>query len=59
MGFIRDSLDILNKCPKDVDEDTEIVMLDVISSYTIIPHEFGLEAIDYLLTKYQEHLHPC
>ena len=58
MGFIRDSLDFLNKCPKDVDEDTEIVMLDVISSYTIILHEFGLEATDYLLTKYQEHLHP-
>ena len=27
MGFIRDSLDFLNKCPKDADEDTEIVML--------------------------------
>ena len=39
-------------------ENTEIVVLDVISLYTSIPHEFGLEAIDYFLTKYQENLHP-
>ena len=26
--------------------------------YTSISHEFGLEAIDYFLTKYQEDLHP-
>ena len=43
-----------NKCPRDVDEDTEIVTFDVISLYTSIPHEFGLEAIDYFL----EDLHP-
>ena len=57
-SFIRDSLDFLNKCPRDVDENTEIVTLDVISLYTSIPHEFGREAIDYFLTKYQEYLHP-
>ena len=26
--------------------------------YTNIPHEFGVEAIDYFLTKYREDLHP-
>ena len=30
---------------------------DVISLYTSIPWEFGLEAIDYFLTIYQEDLH--
>ena len=50
--FIRDSLDFLNKCPRDVDENTEIVTFDIISLYTSIPHEFGLEAIDYFLAKY-------
>ena len=39
-------------------ENTEIVVFDVISLYTSIPHEFGFEAIDYFLTKYQEDLHP-
>ena len=50
-------MDFLNKCPRYVDEDTEIVTFDVISLYTSIPHEVGLEAIDYFLTKYQEDLH--
>ena len=57
-SFIRDSLDFLNKCPRDVDEDTEIVTFDVISLYISIPHKFSLGAIDYFLTKYQEDLHP-
>ena len=57
-SFIWDNLDFLNKCPRGVDEDTEIVTFDVISLYTSIPHEFGLEAMDYFLTKYQEDLHP-
>ena len=46
-SFIHDSLDFVNKCPGDVDEDTEIVMFGIISLYTIIFHKFGLEAIDY------------
>ena len=32
-------------------------MFDVVSLYTSIHHKFGLEAIDYFLTKYQEDLH--
>ena len=57
-SFIRDSLDFLKKCRKDVDENTDIVTLDLISLNKSIPHEFGLEAIEYFLTKYQEDLHP-
>ena len=57
-NFIRDSFEFLNTCPKDEDEDTEIVTSDVINFYNSIPHKFGLEAIDYFLTKYQEDLHP-
>ena len=56
-NFIRNGLGFVNKCPRDVDEDTEIVTFDVISLYTSIPHEFGLEARDYFLTKYQENLY--
>ena len=56
-NFIGDSLDFLNKCPSNVVEDTEIVTIDIISLYTSIPHKFGLEAIDYFLTKYQEDLY--
>ena len=42
---------------KRCDQNTEIVTFDVISLYTSIPHEFGLEARDYFLTKYQENLY--
>ena len=56
-SFIRDTLVFLIKCPREVDEDTEIVTFDVISLYTSIPHEFSLEALDYFLTTYQEDLH--
>ena len=45
-SFIHDSLHFLSKCPRDVDEDTEIVTFDVFSLYTTILHEFGLEIIN-------------
>ena len=35
-----------------------MLTFDVVVLYTGISHEFGLEAIDYFLTKYQEDLHP-
>ena len=57
-SFICDSLNFLNKYPRDVDEDTEINTFDLISLYISICHKFGLEAIYYFLTKYQEDLHP-
>ena len=57
-SFIRDSFDFLHKCPRDVHENFEIVTFDVISLYTSISHEFGLEAIDYFLNKYQKDLQP-
>ena len=57
-SFIRDNLDFLNKCPRDEHEDTETVMFDVINLYQNIPYQFGLGAIDYFLTKYQEDLYP-
>ena len=41
--FIRHSFDFLIKCPRDVDEDTEIVTFDIIILYASIPHDFGLE----------------
>ena len=55
--FIGDSLDSLIQCPRDVDEDTEIVIFDVISLYTSILHKFGFESLDYFWTRYQEDLH--
>ena len=41
-SYICNSLDFLNKCPRDVDDDTEIVAFDILSLYTSILHKFGL-----------------
>ena len=45
-SYIRHSVDFLNKYPREVDHpDTEIVTFDVTSSYTRIPHGYGLKAL--------------
>ena len=46
-SFVRDDIDMLNHLPKTVSENTLIVSFDVVSLYTNIPHNFGLEAISY------------
>ena len=56
-SVICDSLHFVNKCPRKVDEDTEIVTFDVVNLYARILHEFGHKAIDYFLSKYEEDLH--
>ena len=42
-SYIQDSIDFLNKCPREADPNTEIVTFDVTSLYTNIPHEYGLK----------------
>ena len=56
MGYISyiylyslDSLDFLFIWPREVDEDTEIAMFDIISLHTSIHNEFGVEAFDYFI----------
>ena len=44
-SYIRDCVDFLNKCPREVDPDTEIVTFDVTSLYTSISHEYGLRIL--------------
>ena len=56
MSYVHNSLDFLIKCPRDVDEDTEKVMLDVINLYINLYHEF--EALNSFLAMYQGDLHP-
>ena len=55
-SFIHDSSNFLIKCPRDKDEDTEIVTFNVVSLYTSI--HYKIEAIYYFLTKYQDDLQP-
>ena len=51
-SFIRDDLDFLNYIPDEADENTILVTFDVVSLYTSIPHDLGLEAVKYWIQNY-------
>ena len=53
-SFIRDDLDFLNYIPTRVSKETILVSFDVTSLYTNIPHNLGIEAIEYWITKHPE-----
>ena len=46
-SYIRDDLDFLTQLPRDIHENTLLASFDVVSLYTSIPHDLGLEAINY------------
>lgn len=49
-------MDFLNYIPKSSDQRTILVGYDVTSLYTDIPHELGVEAINFRLTKHWNHM---
>ena len=57
-SYIKDNLDFLAKCSRENKLDTILTTFDVAGLYSNIPHEYGLEAIEYWLDKYPESLHP-
>ena len=50
-SYVKDSTDFLNKLPKYVPEDSELITFDVTSLYTSIPHTLGLTALEYWINK--------
>ena len=57
-SYIKDNLDFLTKCSRENKLDTILTTSDVVRLYSNIPHEYGLEAIEYWLDKFSESLHP-
>ena len=51
-SYIKDSTDFLNKCKRKLSSKTLLTTFDVCSLYTSIPHDLGIEAIEYFLDKY-------
>jgi hypothetical protein len=51
-SYIKNEGDFLRKFPKNIGKDSYIVCCDVISLYTSIPHELGLQAIEYWIDKH-------
>lgn len=51
-GYIKDSYDFLHKIPLFCQNGSILISLDVVNLYTNIPHELGLEAIEFWINKY-------
>ena len=51
-SYIRDDLEFLAHIPEEVNENTILVSMDVVNLYTSIPHELGLQAIEYWLDNF-------
>ena len=55
---IKDNIEFLKTCKRNVTDDTVLVTFDVCSLYTNIPHEFGLRAIEYFVSYYRQIINP-
>lgn len=53
---LRDTTDFLNNLPGNVPPNTILATFDIEALYSNIPHELGLDAIQYWLDKYPEEL---
>ena len=57
-SFIQDDWDFHKNLPREIDFDCELYSVDVVSLYTSIPHTLGIEAIEYYIDKYRDHIPP-
>ena len=56
-SYVRDDIDFLTHIPESVPYNTLLVSFDVVSLYTNISHDLGLNAIRNWLTKYPNLIH--
>ena len=55
-SYMKDTKDFLKKLPENIDENSILVTFDVENLYSNIPHDLGLEAIDFWINKYPDEL---
>ena len=55
---IKDNIEFLKTCKRNVTDDTVLVTFDVCSLYTNVPHAFGLSAIEYFVSNYRQSINP-
>ena len=51
--YVKDDRDFLSRIPRNIDYECDLISWDVVSLYTSIPHDLGIEALRYWLTKYK------
>ena len=52
--FVKDDRDFLSRIPRFIDYECDLISCDIVSLYTNIPHDLGLEALRYWLTKHPQ-----
>ena len=55
---IKDNIEFLKTCNRNVTYDAVLVTFGVCSLYTNIPHEFGLRTIEYFVSNYRQSINP-
>lgn len=50
-SYIKDDFDFLSRLPRQTQHNCKLVTFDVVSLYTNIPHDLGIEAVKYWLNK--------
>ncbi|XP_062602971.1 uncharacterized protein LOC134264726 [Saccostrea cucullata] len=53
-SYVRDDLDFLNHLPSNVNKDAKLVTFDVVSLYTNIPTDLGIQAVKFWMEKYPD-----
>ena len=56
-SYLRDITDFLNNLPTTVSTNTILASFDIESLYSNIPHDLGIEAVNYWIDKYPGTLH--
>ena len=56
--YVKDDRDFLSRIPRTIDYECELFSWDIVSLYTSIPHELGIEALTYWLSRYPDLVPP-
>ena len=55
-SYVKDDIDMLHKLPRKLDTKCDLYSFDVVSLYSTISHELGLEALSYWYDKLRNYL---
>ena len=52
--YVKDDRDFLSRLPRQIDYECDLISCDIVSLYTNIPHDLGIEAIRYWLRRHPD-----
>ena len=50
-SYIKDDWDFLRQLPSSIENDSDLITCDITSLYTSIPHDLGLQAVEYWIDR--------